>query len=112
MVLGLGVIEMKRREFITLLGGASVRPLAAHAQQGAVPVIGFLSALGRVATTKHVAAFERGLAETGNINGKSVTIEYRFADGQYDRLPALAAEMVRLQTAVIVAQGPPQSLPR
>lgn len=74
---------------------AAYGPLAARAQQGAVPVIGFLSALGRVATTKHVAAFERGLAETGNINGKNVTIGCRFADGQYDRLPALAAEMSR-----------------
>jgi putative ABC transport system substrate-binding protein len=74
----------------------------------AVPVIGFLSALGRVATTKH-AAFERGLAETGNINGKNVTIEYRFANGQYDRLPALAAEMFDAD-AVIVAQAPPTAI--
>ncbi len=102
---------MRRREFIRLLGGATVGwPLAARAQQPATPVIGFLSALGRAQTSQHIAMFRRGLSETGNVEGQNVAIEYRFADGQYDRLPALAAELVRRPVTLITAGSPPAAL--
>jgi putative ABC transport system substrate-binding protein len=103
---------MKRREFITLLGaGAAVAwPLAARAQQPAVPVIGFLSSLSQAQTRHMVAAFQRGLGETGYVGGRNVAIEYRFADGQYDRLPALAGEVVRRPVSLILAAGPPAAL--
>ncbi len=102
---------MRRREFITLFGGAAAAwPLAVRAQQPATPVIGFLSALGRAQTSQHIAMFRRGLSETGNVEGQNVAIEYRFADGQYDRLPALAAELVRRPVTLITAGSPPAAL--
>jgi putative ABC transport system substrate-binding protein len=97
---------MRRREFTTLLGGAVTWPLVAHAQQPAMQVVGFLHSASPDPYAHMVAAFRQGLKDTGYVEGRNVTIEFRWAEGDNDRLPAMAAELVRRQVAVIVANTP------
>jgi ABC-type uncharacterized transport system substrate-binding protein len=97
---------MRRREFMMLVGGATVGwPLATRAQQGTLPMIGWLSARSPAEGASTLQAFRQGLGQVGYFEGKNVTIEYRWAEGQYDRLPALAAELVSRRVTVIAATG-------
>jgi putative ABC transport system substrate-binding protein len=103
---------VKRREFITLLGGGAVVacPLATRGQQSALPVMGYLNSRSPDSDTPFLAAFHHGLNETGCVEGQNVVIEYRWAEGQYGRLPALAADLVRRQVTVIAATTTPAAL--
>jgi putative ABC transport system substrate-binding protein len=102
---------LRRRKFITLLGGTAMAwPLAAYAQQSAAPVIGYLSALSETQVAPQLAAFRRGLKETGFVEDRNVLIEYRWAEGQYQRLPAMAAGLVRRPVSLMLAQAPPAAL--
>ena len=98
---------MRRRDFIALVGGAIAWPLAARAQQPSMPVIGWLYAGAPAAIAHLMPGFRQGLNDTGFIEGQNVTIEYRFAEGQYDRLPNLVADLMRRQVTVIVTPGSP-----
>jgi len=101
---------VKRRAFISLLGGAAAWPLAAQAQQTAIPVIGYLNLGSPESDTSRLTGLRRGLNETGYVEGRNFVIEYRWAGNQPDRLPALAADLVHLRVAVIVAAGVPPAL--
>jgi putative ABC transport system substrate-binding protein len=102
--------QLKRREFIAALGGALARPLAARAQQATLSVIGFLDGGSPELWADRLRAFRQGLSETGYVEGNNVVIEYRWAEGQYDRLPALADDLVRNRIAVLATQDTPATL--
>ena len=101
---------MRRREFITLVGGAAAWPLAAHAQQSAMPVVGFLGSDSPELYADRLRAFRRGLKDAGYIEAENVAVEYRWANGDNNRLPALAAELVGLRVAVLVSSTTPSAL--
>src|SRR5438067_2009015 len=110
-VLGAGGKPMRRRDFISLFGGMAVgSPLAARAQQPAIPVIGYLSSLTQADSVHFDAAFRRGLSEMGYVEGQNVSMEYRWITDRYSPLPAMAAELVQRPVAMIAAIGPPAVL--
>jgi hypothetical protein len=97
---------VRRREFITLVGGAaSVWPLGVHAQQSAMPMIGFIRDGSAEGNARYVGGFRKGLSETGFVEGQNVTVEYHWLEGKYDRLPELLADLIRRQVAVIATLG-------
>src|SRR5438105_4608130 len=98
---------MQRRTFMTLLGSAASWPLSAHAQQKAMPVIGYLSSTSPGPSAPFLTAFREGLGETGYIEGQNMAIEYRWAEGRYDRLPALVADLVGRKVDVLTTTGDP-----
>ena len=102
---------MRRREFITLLGGAAAAawPLSAHAQQPAMPVVGLLTAGFPETSVNRVSAFRQGLNETGYVEGQNVAVEYRWAEGRYDRFPELVADLIRRNANVIATPGSPDA---
>jgi putative ABC transport system substrate-binding protein len=101
---------MRRRELITLLGGAAAWPLAARTQQLALPAVGYLNPGSPESDTSRLTGLRRGLSQTGYVEGRNFVIEYRWAGNQYNRLPALAADLVQLPVNVIVASGAPAAL--
>src|ERR1700747_313503 len=107
-VLGLRTKPMKRREFVTVFGRAvAAWPLAARAQQAASPVVGFIRDGSADDNARYAMAFRKGLNETGYVEGQNVTVEYHWLEGQYERLPALMADLVRRRVAVIATPGTP-----
>jgi putative tryptophan/tyrosine transport system substrate-binding protein len=103
--------HVRRRDFIKVIAGSAVAwPLAAHAQQPALPVVGFVNAASAQNYSRQLAAFLKGLGETGYVDGRNVTIEYRWAEGRSDRLPAMVADLVRRKVAVIAATTTPALL--
>jgi len=109
-VLASGVPTMRRRDFITLVGGATMWPFAARAQQPTTPVVGFINAAAQQDYKRQLAAFLKGLAESGYVEGRNVAIEYRWAEGRIDRLPTMMADLIRRQVAVIAATSTPAAI--
>jgi putative ABC transport system substrate-binding protein len=101
---------MRRRDFITLVGGATMWPFAARAQQPTTPVVGFINAAAQQDYKRQLAAFLKGLAESGYVEGRNVAIEYRWAEGRIDRLPTMMADLIRRQVAVIAATSTPAAI--